>query len=163
MPTQKYRTRDGKRVKGVTTIENVLAKPALTFWGYSQGLENYNKVTEQIVNALHLPGCSLLEIEEIIKNFPIGGLYDKRDKAATAGSLAHLYVEMHLKNLPEPPTEGVPEDIVKKAEGCYLAFLEWERSHKFKMVHSELSLVSERGFGEHSTSGLYWERWVSLI
>jgi hypothetical protein len=70
-------------------------------------------------------------------------LYESRDKAASAGTLAHLYVEHHLKDLPEPSKDGYAPDEVEKAESCYIAFLEWEKAHQFKMVHSELSLVSE--------------------
>ena len=70
-------------------------------------------------------------------------LYESRDKAADAGTLAHLYVENHLKGLPEPSRDGVPQDIIEKAESCYLAFLEWEKAHSFQMVESEISLVSE--------------------
>jgi hypothetical protein len=149
MPTQQYRTKGGKKVKGVTTVLGVLAKNALTYWGYTQGLENYNKITEAIIKIVKEdpPKCRNKEIEYLITNFQVGGLYDKRDKAATAGTLAHLFCEKHLRGLPEPSTEGLPKDVVKKAEGCYLAFLEWERSHKFKMIYAELSLVSELGFG----------------
>lgn len=153
MPTQQYRTKDGKRVKGVTSILNVLAKPALLFWAYTQGLENFNRITEQISKECNLDDHTDMTLRdsiiEILKNFEIGALYDKRDKAATAGTLGHLFVENHLKGLPDPSTEGLPEPIVKKAEGSYLAYLEWERSHKFQMVHSELPLVSE----EHKFGG----------
>lgn len=112
MPAIKYLNADGKPLKGVTTILNVLAKPALIGWAYNQGKAG-------------VP------------------LYESRDKAATAGTLAHLYVENHLKGLTDPSKEGIPTDIVEKAESCYLAFLEWEKAHSFKMVNSELSLVSE--------------------
>jgi hypothetical protein len=159
MPTQQYRTKDGKRVKGVTTLLNVLAKPALIYWAFLQGLENFNRVTEGIMHIVSdaeenyaeygtEDTASISEIRQFIQHFEIGALYDKRDKAATAGTLGHLFVENHLKKLPDPSTAGLPEPIVKKAEGSYLAYLEWERSHKFQMVHSELSLVSEvYGFG----------------
>lgn len=152
-PTQQYRTKDGKRVKGVTTILNVLAKPALIFWAYTQGLENFNRITEQISRECqsedHFNYIALREsILKALKDFEIGALYEKRDKAATAGTLGHLFVENHLKGLPDPSTAGLPEPIIKKAEGSYIAFLEWKRSHKFHMVHSELPLVSEQyGFG----------------
>jgi hypothetical protein len=143
MPTQQYRTKDGKRVKGVTTILSVLAKPALIFWAYSQGLENFTRVTERIAKECQNGDRLSESIMSILRDFEIGALYDKRDKAATAGTLGHLFVENHLKGLPDPSTQGMSEAIIKKAEGSYLAYLEWERSHKFQMVHSELPLVSE--------------------
>lgn len=112
MPAIDYRNADGKRLKGVTTILNVLNKPALVGWAYKQGKDN-------------LP------------------LYESRDKAANAGTLAHSFIEHHLKGLPEPSRDGLPKDVIDKAESCFLAFLDWERAHQFGMVQSELSLVSE--------------------
>ncbi len=70
-------------------------------------------------------------------------LYESRDKAADAGTLAHLYVENHLKGLPDPPRDGIPQDVVDKASSCYIAYLDWEKAHSFQMVKSELSLISE--------------------
>ncbi len=71
-------------------------------------------------------------------------LYESRDKAADAGTLAHAFVENHLKGLPEPSRDNLSEDVISKAESCFLAFLDWEKAHKFEMVKSELSLVSEQ-------------------
>lgn len=112
MPKIDYRNSGGKKLRGVTTILEILAKPALVPWAYSRGKEG-------------LP------------------LYESRDKAATAGTLAHLYVENHLKGLPDPSKDELSNEIIEKAESCYLAFLEWEKVHSFKMVESELSLISE--------------------
>ncbi len=70
-------------------------------------------------------------------------LYESRDKAADAGTLSHLYVSNHLKGLPDPSMEGIPKDIAEKASSCFIAFLDWEKAHSFKMVESEKSLVSE--------------------
>lgn len=154
MPTQIYRTKDGQRVPSVTTVLGVLAKNALTYWGYSVGLQNFERVSALISSlcSADLSGKSADELSKKIisqlREFQIGPLYEKRDRAAEAGTLAHSYVEHHLKGLPDPSVVGIVEPIVKKAEGCYVAYLEWERSHKFKMVHSELSLVSNiNGFG----------------
>lgn len=75
-------------------------------------------------------------------------LYETRDKAADAGTHAHAMIECHLKGLPEPASDGLAPELVAKAEGCYIAFLEWGRTHDFHPVESELMLVSEKqGFG----------------
>jgi hypothetical protein len=113
MPAIKYKNAEGKPLRGVTTVLNILAKPALIGWAYKQG----------------------------IAGVP---LYESRDKAADAGTLAHQYVENHLKGLPDPTKDGLQQDVIEKAESCYLAFLEWEKAHSFKMVESELSLISEQ-------------------
>ncbi len=83
-PAIKYKSADGKPLKGVTTVLGILAKPALIGWAYKQG----------------------------IAGVP---LYESRDKAADAGTLAHTYVENHLKGLPDPSSDGIPKDIVEKA------------------------------------------------
>lgn len=162
MPTQQYRTKNGKRVPGVTTVLNILNKPALIYWGYLMGLENYNRVTEGIAKIINDPfWIRNFDVDDLslkiglkdhvlnfLQGFQIGALYEKRDKAAEAGTLGHLFVENHLKGLPDPDTYGIPTAIVKKAEGAYIAFLEWEKSHDFRMVESEIPLVSEaHGYG----------------
>lgn len=149
MPTMNYRTKDGKRVKGVTTILGILAKPALIYWGYSQGLENYTRVTEGIARRIAEGSEGDREIlMQYLQDFQVGGLYDKRDKAADAGTLAHALIEADLKGLPMPTGDGLSKDIRDKSDGCYLAFLEWKYTTRFKMIYSELPLVSEAyGFG----------------
>jgi len=109
-----YRNSKGERLKGVTTI---------------------------LGNILAKPALVPWAYKRGKDNLP---LYESRDKAATAGTLAHLYVSNHLKGLPDPSHDGLSQDVISKAESCYLAFLEWEKAHSFKMVESELSLVSEQ-------------------
>jgi len=114
----RYKNKEGESLPGVTTILNVLNKPALLWWAWKEGAEGRD-------------------------------LYEKRDKAADAGTLCHQMIEAHLKGLPEPP---VPEDFDKeqrgRAEGGFLAFLEWEKAHSFRLLESERSLVSEKyGYG----------------
>lgn len=111
MPTHDYKNADGQRLKGVTTILNLLNKPALVGWAYKRGKEG-------------VP------------------LYESRDKAATAGTHAHLMIEHHLKGLSDPPTDGLQKEIIDKAESCYIAYLDWEKNHNFKTVESEIPLVS---------------------
>ena len=182
MPTMNYRTKNGKRVKGVTTILGIMAKPALIYWGYSQGLENYTRVTEQVSSILS-DDCGQDEklglVQNTLQDFQVGGLYDKRDKAADAGTLAHALIEADLKGLEMPTGAGLSKEIREKADGCYLAFLEWKDTTKFKMVYSELPLVSEvHGFGGcldiggetrapelidlKTSKDIYWNMWCQL-
>lgn len=112
MPRIEYKNADGKKVRGVTTILGNIL------------------AKPALVPWAYGRGKDGLS------------LYESRDKAATAGTLAHKYVEHHLKGLPDPSRDGLEPDIIEKAESCYLGFLEWEKAHKFEMVKSELSLVS---------------------
>lgn len=148
-PARNYRQKStGKTVKGVTTIlGSVLSKPALLWWAYKQGMSNFDRLMENIAtissNCIFDGLGKLGELQNLIQGFKITGLYDKRDKAANAGTLAHSFVENHLKGLPEPSHEGLPQDVIKKAEGCYLTFLDWERNFPFKVLSSEVELTSE--------------------
>ena len=122
MPRIKYKTSAGEYVPGVTTVLNILAKPALVWWGFEQG--------------------------QLYERGEIGGLYEKRDMAADAGTYSHLMIENHLKGLPEPSPDGLSEAAIDKAQGCFIAYLDWERSHEYKPLESERSLVSDlHGFG----------------
>lgn len=93
-----------------------------------------------ILSVLNKPALLYWAYKQGLSNVP---LYESRDKAADAGTLAHLFVENHLKGLPEPSTDGMDKAVVEKALSCTLAFLEWEKAHSFKMVESEIELVSE--------------------
>lgn len=122
MPAIKYKTAAGESVPGVTTVLNILAKPALVWWGFEQG--------------------------QLYERGEIGGLYEKRDEAADAGTYAHLLIENHIKGLPEPSPDGLTPEGLDKAQGCFIAYLDWEKSHEYQAIASECSLVSERhGFG----------------
>ena len=122
MARKKYRNEAGEPLPGVTTALGVMGKPPLKFWAFSQG--------------------------QAYERGEIDSLYEKRDEAADAGTLAHSFVETHLKGLPEPQVDDLDEAVLKKAEGCFLAYLDWEKSHQFQPIESELSLVSEKhGYG----------------
>jgi len=118
MPAIKYYAKDKEKLASVTQAIGILDKPALVPWGFKQG--------------------------QAYERGEISGLYDSRDKAADAGTLAHKMIENHLKGLPEPPTDGIETAALDKAEGCFIAYLDWERSHEFAYVESEKSLVSEK-------------------
>lgn len=152
MPTKNYRLKDGTPVLGTTTIiGRILNKPALISWGYRQGLENYDRITKSIISECNknYTGLELsIAIINLINSFEVGKLYDKRDRAASSGTLAHAMVECHLRKLPEPSRDGLDKAIIDRAESCYLTFLDWEKTNNLAVLHSELPLVSEvYGFG----------------
>lgn len=119
MPRIKYCNAAGEKLFGVTTIisQSMGKSDALMGWAFKQG--------------------------QAYERGEISSMYEKRDKAAGGGTLGHAFIENHIKGLPEPSLEGVDPDVIPKAEGCYLAYLEWEKAHKFQMVESEVSLISE--------------------
>lgn len=156
MARRDYRGDTGKKLPGVTNIIDVMGKPALVWWGYKQGMWNYEQVTEQIMGRIKRcdedAGLADLialqtDIAQIISDFPIRPLYEKRDQAADAGTLAHSMVEVYLKNEGYVDLAGKDEAVVTKATACFEAFKTWAASHQFKMVESERALVSKLGYG----------------
>lgn len=140
----------GRKVYGVTTILNIMAKPALIWWGYKQGLINYEELSQAIAKMVAesndggAKAIPLNVLEKTITEFQVLGLYEKRDEAATAGTLGHAFVENDLRGLADPSTKGFPKPVVEKAEGCFLTFLDWKKSHKLKVHGSEVQLISEK-------------------
>lgn len=117
-PSSGYRNKDGKRVPGVTTIIGRFKDSGgLMWWAFDQG-----------------QACERGEISS---------LYDKRDEAAEAGTLAHSMVEAHIRSEPMPNTDSYPPEIVKQATQGFENFLRWQDTTKMEIVEQELALVSE--------------------
>jgi len=146
-PKRNYRQKTtGKQVKGVTTHLSILSKPALIFWGFKQGMSNFERLMVELATMAHSPLGTVQDpqLENLIKNFQATPLYEERDKAGTAGILAHSFFENHIKGLPDPNREGISADVLGKAEGCYITFLDWEKSNSVKYIDSEVELTSEQ-------------------
>lgn len=118
-PKGGYRLKDGTRVPGTTTIIGRFKKAdALLYWACEQG--------------------------KAIERGEISSLYDRRDAAADAGTIAHALVECHIANDdPAGVLDGIPPDIGRQAKQAYEAYLIWERTTKIKIVEQEIELVSE--------------------
>ncbi len=154
MAARNYRQKStGRRVKGVTTHLSILSKPALIPWGYKQGMSNFDRLMSDLAklesHRLETDSfCGIVfndfQIEDLIKDFKTTPLYEKRDKAANAGTLAHSFFENHIKGLPDPSREGIAPDVLSKAEGCYITFLDFEKSNSIKYIDSEVELTSEQ-------------------
>jgi hypothetical protein len=109
-----YKTLDGKRVPGVTTIIGVLAKPALIYWANQMGLQGvdtakYTDATARVGTLAHyLVMCHMKKEEpdaEYLKEFS--------------------KMEMDI------------------AENSLISFYEWEQHHEIKPIENELPLVHE--------------------
>lgn len=74
-------------------------------------------------------------------------LYDSRDKAAEAGTLAHAMVESYIKDMDwhdhEDVTGQESEEVVLQAKNAYHQFLKWFKQTKIEIVLTEPQLVSE--------------------
>ena len=120
-PKAGYRNATNKRVPGVTTvIGRFKDSGGLLWWAFDQG-----KAAER---------------------GEINSLYDKRDAAADAGTLAHSMVEAHVLN--KDPL-GVLVDIADmeirdQAHQAFQSYLNWESMTTLKIIDQEMSLVSEK-------------------
>jgi hypothetical protein len=65
------------------------------------------------------------------------------EKAAAAGTLAHLLAECHIKAKTSPPMVDIDPETVRKAVSAFSAFLQWETMSQLVLEYSELPLVSE--------------------
>jgi len=115
MPQNIYKTKDGKRVPGVTTVigSNLgWNKGALMYWAWNEGIEGRN-------------------------------YRDTSSRAADIGTIAHAMVEADLKGLEFDRTK-YDKILVDKAETAYIAWLQWKELVNFELLASEKLLVSER-------------------
>ena len=115
MPTQIYKTKDGKRVPGTTTvISGNLGwnKQPLMYWAWSEGIEGRN-------------------------------YRDTVKAAGDAGTIAHYLIECDIKGR-EPITISFPEALLEKANQCFGNYAHWKETVNFKLISSELPLVSEQ-------------------
>jgi hypothetical protein len=117
-PTFGYKNKAGMRVPGTTTIIGRFKDSGgLMFWAFEQG-----KAAER---------------GEINK------LYDRRDEAAEAGTLAHEMVEASIRHQPAPDTSKYSPEVVKQAVQGFKNYCRWKDTTKMDIVEQETPLVSE--------------------
>jgi len=115
-PKKGYHLKNGTRVPGTTTIIGRFKDASgLLYWACEQG--------------------------KAIERGEISSLYDKRDAAADAGTLAHSLVEAHINKEPLPI---IPDtDIGKQAQQGYENYLRWAEDNRIKVISQEMEMVSE--------------------
>jgi hypothetical protein len=109
---------NGKKVPGTTTIIGRFKDSGgLLHWAFDQG--------------------------KAAQRGEIQNLYDKRDEAADAGTLAHTMVECYIRRQDPPETSTIPEHIVSQAKQGFENYLRWQEDTKIEIVYQEMELVSE--------------------
>jgi len=117
-PKTGYRLKDGTKVPGVTTIIGRFKDSGgLLWWAFEQG--------------------------QAAERGEINSLYDKRDEAAEAGTLAHDMVEAKIRGWDMPDMSKFNPEIIAQAQQGYENYLRWERSSNIEVIETEVSLVSE--------------------
>ena len=118
-PKRGYKNAAGVRVPGVTTIIGRFKDSGgLMWWAFGQG--------------------------QAAERGEINSLYDKRDEAAEAGTLAHAYVEAHISGEKFPDLSKYPTEIAKQAMQGYDNYLKWQDSTNMVIVEQEMPMVSEK-------------------
>jgi len=127
-PKGGYRTADGKMVPGVTTIIGRFKDSGgLLWWAYEQG--------------------------KSAQRGEISSLYDKRDEAADAGTIAHELIEMHLIGVSRKITCDIEwvinkfrcsEAVAWQALQGYQNALNWLQTTNIEIIETEVSLVSDK-------------------
>jgi len=162
MATRKpYLTKTRQRVPSVTTILGKFKDPGpLMYWSWSLPYQ-------QLEIACHLLSpenkADQRQIRQFLKTDPleIGNYRGVATKAADAGTLAHLLVELWIhskkgerlslaKKTPITLTKtyNYPLEIAEKAHQSFQGFIEWAHQWKLDVVETECRLVSnEFSFG----------------
>ncbi len=110
---QAYRTADGKRVPGVTTIVNRFKDSGgLIYWAWQQGIDG--------------------------KDFR-----ETRDKAADAGGIAHDMIEADVHGRPLPEFLNADPELIKLALKALEAFRSWRAQVNLEILETEVPLISE--------------------
>ena len=76
------------------------------------------------------------------------GLSLRDQDALDIGSITHKWVECDIKGK-EFKMPDISPEMKKKVENAFMGYLEWKDQVKFKLIRSELSLISE----EHQFGG----------
>lgn len=118
-PKGGYKLKNGTKVPGVTTIIGRFKDSgALLWWAFEQG-----KAAER---------------------GEIASLYDKRDAAAEAGTLAHLLVEKYINNEELPDLGEYGKEIKDNAWQGFRNYTTWAENNKIEVIKQEMELVSEQ-------------------
>lgn len=114
-PAQGYRNAAGDRIPGTTTvIGRFKDSGGLLHWAFKQGQSG------------------------------AATLYEERDRAAEAGTLAHDMIEARILGKPFVPPNLIDPSIMGKAQNAYTQFLEWKEQTRIEIVATEQVYVSEK-------------------
>lgn len=108
-----YKTADGKRVPGVTTITGRFKDgSALINWAYRCGVNG-------------------IDMNRV------------RDDAADAGKIGHTWVEDTIHGRELTPFPAAPVEMLDAASNALAAFVDWRKRNDVEFLETELPLVSE--------------------
>ena len=127
---------DSKIVYGVTSIVDILNKPALLYWAVNQAVD--------FLRANWQPGKAYDEVQ-------IKGLLEdakkahqiKKDKTADVGTMIHDWLESYVKaRIEKKPVPKRP--INKKMQNAIDGFFNWAKKNKVQLIASEQKIYSRK-------------------
>lgn len=124
-------TYNGKKVYGVTSVLQVISKPALLFWSANMAADYFRDNIK--------PGISYDEIQlESIWKAAKKAHTLKKEEAGSIGHLVHNWVDQYCKG--EQPAMPINE----KAQGGIARFLQWVKEHNVKFLSNEQPCFSRK-------------------
>jgi|TARA_Y100000310_G_scaffold332074_1_gene406934 hypothetical protein len=139
-PKKHYYNVEGKYVPSVTTVLNVIAKPALMPWAVKMGAEWFVKNCEAFEQAE-------LSQEDMVKGIKTA-YREVSDDALLVGRMVHDYCEAAINwKLGRCEAPGMPDN--EAAESSINAFRAWVRENDVEFISSEEKVYSR----EHNYAG----------
>ena len=158
---------DGEVVKGVTSVLNILSKPALVPWTA--------KVTTQSMRDQIKPGIAYdeVQIEEML-DVAKRANYVKKTSAGTIGTLSHQFAEDYAKKL--NPQYPINEEAKRSCER-FVAWAEktkidfrlteqavYSRKHKIAGTLDNISIIDNKlTLIDYKTSSGIWDEYLLQI
>lgn len=124
-------TYNGKKVWGVTSVLQVISKPALLFWSANMAADYFRDNIK--------PGEKYDEIQlELVWKNAKKAHTMKKEEAGSIGKLVHDWVDKYCKGeKPEMPYN-------EKAIGSINLFLDWVKQHNVKFLINEQPVFSKK-------------------
>ena len=120
---------DDKPLTGVTTVLNVIAKPALIAWSAKMACE-YVKANLK----------SLEELDQVLELAKIAHTRKKED-AGDIGKQVHKHIENWIKQRINPAAAYL-EEITKQEADIVNNFIKWAIDNKIKFLESDVRFIS---------------------
>ena len=139
-PHQTYRTKDGSKVPGVTTVLQQLNKPAIPYWTGCEEREGILRTMGRDVWTATALRAALPTNGKTGK--PVLFAETKRDKAADVGTVAHAMVEAWHGGS-ALSRSGIEDAMYEAALVPFARFKQWWEASGLTLLHSELQMVSE--------------------
>lgn len=120
-----------KKADGVTGVLQVIAKPALMYWGINTTIAS--------LEASLKPGTVYDEVQiRTMLDSAKTAHRVKKEEAGNIGKMVHDWLDQHIKG--QKPIPFVNEVMKTSCE----KFLEWEKSNKVKFLENEKIVYSKR-------------------